>query len=74
MSENPQLHRDMGRMEGEIAALKAEVATMRGQVADMHAVLMRAQGSWKALVGAAGFSAALTGAVIKLLSLLGVFR
>jgi hypothetical protein len=44
---------------------------MQRQVSDMHAILMRAQGSWKAIVGAAGFSAALTGMLLKLLSMMG---
>lgn len=69
-----QMHRDMGRMEAQIAALESKVETMQQQVADMHAVLMRAQGSWKMAVGAAGFGAAVVGLLSNLKPLLDTFR
>ena len=74
MSDGLQMHRDIGRMEAEISALKSQVSTMQKQVSDMHTILMRAQGSWKAIVGAAGFSAAITAAALKVAALFGFGR
>lgn len=69
-----QVHRDLGRMEAQIEALETRMEAMQKQVADMHQVVMQARGSWRALVGVAGFSAFLTGIGIKLLSLSGMLR
>jgi hypothetical protein len=74
MSENPQLHRDMGRIEGRLDAIETQAAETRQKVDEMHRVLMQAQGSWKAIVGAAGLSAFITGGLIKLGALLGILR
>jgi hypothetical protein len=71
---DPSLHRDMGRIEGRLDAIEAQAAETRQKVDEMHRVLMQAQGSWKAIVGAAGLSAAITGGLIKLGSALGLFR
>lgn len=73
-AQDVELHRDFGRMQAKIESLEGQVATMQRQLADVHAVVMKAQGSWKALVGTAGFSAAVTGFVIKGLAMIGVLK
>lgn len=64
MSDDVQMHRDMGRMEAQINHLTAQVALMQAQVAAMHETITSAKGGWRVLVGvgtvAAGVSAVLT--------------
>jgi hypothetical protein len=82
MSESDlQMHRDIGRMESDIAALKATVdtmaregAAMRAQLAEVHSWMQQARGSWKALAGAAGFGAAIVAVLSNIGSVIGFFR
>lgn len=55
---DPQLHQDLGRLQGELLAMKDRVTVMERQLADVHAVVMKAQGSWRALVMVGSVSAA----------------
>lgn len=66
-----QLHRDLGRLEGRVAALEAQVSSMHEMVADMHDTMMQARGSWRLML-VVGSSAAAMGAMVS--SVLGLFH
>lgn len=71
---DPNLHRDMGRIEGRLDAIEQQSAETRQKVDEMHRVLMQAQGSWKALVAAGTVGSIVTGALMKLAAVLGFVR
>ena len=58
MEQGQQIHRDMGRLEGELSSLKAEfsaykvetreaMADMSRMVSAMHDAMMQAKGGWR---------------------------
>lgn len=65
-----QLHRDVGRVEGDVKALQLQLTAMQAKVDEMHRALMQAQGGWRVMVMVGGASAAV-GAVIA--KVVGVF-
>lgn len=71
MSENdPQLHRDLGRLEGQVKALESTVAEMKEMIGDMHETITQAKGGWKTLIAVGSIGAALGTVMTKLI---GVF-
>jgi hypothetical protein len=74
VASEAELQRTIGRLESEVSTLRGEVTAIKQQLGDIHGVVMRAQGSWKALVGTAAFSAAVTGFAIKVMSAVGVLK
>jgi hypothetical protein len=60
------LHQDLGKLQGEFTAMERRVAVMERQLADVHGVVMRAQGSWRALVVVGSVSAAAGALLAKL--------
>lgn len=79
MTDNElQLHRDLGRLEGEVSGLQSQVATMQSgqeqmqeKIEVIHDALMQAKGGWR-LIFLAGSLAAMLGGLAA--SFLGVFR
>lgn len=69
--DDMQLHRDIGRLEGRVAALESQVAEMKEMVSAMHDTMMQARGSWRLML-VVGSAAAGVGALIA--SLLGAFH
>lgn len=70
MSEEAQLHRDLGRLEAQVASLSAQLLLMQTQVREMHDAITSAKGGWKVLVGVGTVSAGITAVLAKVL---GVF-
>lgn len=68
MSElDVQLHRDVGRIEGQVEALERRLADMQDKVDEMHRVLMRAQGGWRMLLMVGSLSAAIGAVLTKVI-------
>lgn len=68
------LQRDLGRLEGEVKAIKERLTEIaEGQtkttdtLADINKTLSEAKGGWKMFLMVGGFSAAVGGLVAKLL-------
>lgn len=66
---DPQLHRDLGRVEGRLEKVETDVAEMKRMVSDLHTTITTAKGGWKTLVAVGGVSAALASAITKFISL-----
>lgn len=69
-----ELHRDIGRIEGELGSLKArieqqnlEIASMRKDIRLMLDFTTQARASWKTLMALGGFSAAVGALFAKFL-------
>ena len=67
MSDDPTLHRDIGRLEAQVSALTSQLATMQSQVREMHDAITSAKGGWRVLVGVGAVAATLSAALTKLL-------
>lgn len=70
MSTDLQAARDMGRLEAKVERLEVEVAEMKAMVTSMHETITAAKGSWRALVGVATATAAVTAGFMKLAGVL----
>lgn len=68
---DPQLHRDLGRVEGRLEKVEADMDDVKRMVKDMHDTITTAKGGWKTLLAVGGLSAALASAVTKFLSMFG---
>lgn len=71
MSDDAQLHRDFGRLEGRVDGIDARTRDMQKKVDEMHEALMEARGGWKFMVAAGGFGAVVGGLMMKGAALLG---
>jgi hypothetical protein len=67
---DPQLHQDLGRLQGEFKALKEQVSGIETKVSDVHDVMMKAQGGWRAMVIVGSISAFIGAGLVKLLGLI----
>lgn len=70
MSDDTQLHRDLGRMEAQIATLNAQMTLMQAQVAAMHDAITSAKGGWRVLVGVGTASAAVSAILTKIIGVM----
>ncbi len=61
-----QLHQDFGRLQGKFEAMENRVAVMERQLADVHEVVMKAQGGWRAMVMVGSVSAAAGALMVKI--------
>lgn len=75
----PGLHRDLGRMEGKMAAMDAELKGLRTEIRKANDALVRidkmlaaAGGGWKALVIAGTVGGAITAFFLNVKRLLGL--
>lgn len=68
MSEETQIHRDLGRLEERMRAAEMRAADMQRKVDDMHRLLMQAQGGWRVMVMVGGAAAAVGALAAKLFS------
>lgn len=59
MSDEAQLHRDLGRLEGRVMALESQVSEMKDMLSDMHETILAAKGGWKTLIAVGSIGAAL---------------
>lgn len=64
-----QLHRDVGRLEGDVKAIDSRVRDMQEKVDEMHRLLMQAQGGWRVMVMVGSASAAIGALVAKMIGL-----
>jgi hypothetical protein len=72
---DPQIHQDIGRLQGRVDALTVQVSTMEAQLRDVHGVVMRAQGGWRAMVMVGSVSAAVGAIAAKVIGAVwGAFR
>ena len=62
------LERDIGELTAEVGNLKKQTAEMAGDIKQMRAFMEQARGSWKTVMGIAGFSAAVGAFATKLIS------
>ena len=62
--------RDLGRHDAEIIELQRQVAMLAAEVHGITLTLAEARGSWKVLVGVAGFSGAIGAVLAKLPNIL----
>ena len=67
MSDDPTLHRDIGRLEAQVTHLTVQVDTMQKQIGVMHDAIVSAKGGWRVLVGVGAVAATLSAALTKLL-------
>ena len=72
---NENLHRDVGRVEAEQAAMRRDLESLTADVKELNrkidhlvAVIDRAKGGWKTLVAVGTVVAAITAAAAKLLA------
>lgn len=63
---NEQIHRDIGRVEGEVKALRRDVTEMKTQLATACAYIEQHKGSKRATYAIAGGIGAVVGAVSSL--------
>lgn len=70
MSDNLSLHRDLGRLEAQVATLTAQMAAMQMQVSATHDAIVSAKGGWRVLVGVGAVAATLSAILTKLLGVL----
>ena len=78
MSE--EIHRDLGKHDAQIEALKLQVnrmyddmQQMMGQLTTIQQTLSEAKGGWKTLMWVGGLSAVLGGVVAKVITWLQIF-
>lgn len=78
--EHSEVHRDLGKHDAQIEALNREVKHLHEdmgrvmqQLTEIQQTLSEAKGGWKTLMWVAGFSAAVGGAFVKVISWLSVF-
>lgn len=69
MSDDAQLHRDLGRLEGRVLALESQVAEMKEMLSDVHEAITAAKGGWKTLIAVGSIGAGLGAFFIKLLGI-----
>lgn len=74
MSDDAQLHRDFGRLEGRVEGIERRTADMQEKVDEIHEALMQAQGGWKFMVAMGGFGAVVGGLIVKASAVLGWMR
>lgn len=67
---DPQLHRDLGRLESQVKMLAESQKITEERVQAIHDAVMAAKGGWRALVIVGAISSALTGVAMKLAGLL----
>lgn len=68
---DPQLHRDLGRVEGRLGKVESDVDDVKRMVAEMHQTITEAKGGWKTLLMVGGVSAAIASGLTKFLSFFG---
>jgi hypothetical protein len=61
---NEQLHRDIGRVEGEVKALRRDVTEMKNQLATACAYIEQHKGSRRATVGISAGAASVVAAFV----------
>lgn len=61
-----QIHRDIGRLEGQVRALESQVADMKVKIDVMHEAITSAKGGWKTLLWVGGAAASLGALVTKI--------
>jgi prefoldin subunit 5 len=78
MSE--EIHRDLGKHDAQIEALKTQVnrmyddmQQMMGQLTTIQQTLSEAKGGWKTLMWVGGLSAALGAIVVKVITWMQIF-
>lgn len=71
---DPQLHRDLGRVEGRLEKVESDVDDMKRMLSDVHTTITTAKGGWKTLLAVGGLSAALASAITKFLSMFGAHQ
>lgn len=64
-----QIHRDIGRLEGQVRALESQVADMKGKIDVMHEAITSAKGGWRTLLWVGGAAASLGALMAKIVSL-----
>lgn len=69
-SVDANLHRDIGRLEGQVRALEGQVSDMKGKVDEMHEAMMQAAGGWRVLLAVGSVAAVIGAGVTKLLGVL----
>lgn len=70
MTNDPNLHRDIGRLEAQVSTLTHQCAQMQAQVREMHDAITSAKGGWRVLVGVGAVAATLSAALTKLLGVM----
>lgn len=70
MADDPNIHRDLGRLEAQVAALTRQLEAMQTQVREMHDAITSAKGGWRVLVGVGAVAASVGALVTKLLGVL----
>lgn len=77
--EHSEVHRDLGKHDAQIESLNREVKHLHEdmgrvmqQLTEIQATLSEAKGGWKTLMWVAGFSAAVGGLIVKVISWLTV--
>lgn len=75
-----EVHRDLGKHEAHIESLQDQVKHLHSdmekvmhQLSEIQQTLSEAKGGWKTLMWVAGFSAAVGGVFVKVVSWLNVF-
>lgn len=73
--EHSEVHRDLGKHDAQIESLNREVKHLHNdmtrvmqQLSEIQQTLSEAKGGWKTLMWVAGFSAAVGGLIVKLIS------
>lgn len=64
-----QLHREVGRIEGQVAGLDRRLSDMQTKVDEMHKLLMQAQGGWRVMVMVGSMSAVIGAGVTKIIAM-----
>lgn len=68
MTDSPDLHRDLGRVEGRIEAYEQRLARVEEMVADIHEAVLKARGGWKMLLAVGTLSASIGAFLTKILA------
>lgn len=61
-----QIHRDIGRLEGQVRAMESQIVDMKTKIDVMHEAITTAKGGWKTLLWVGGASASLGALVAKI--------
>ncbi len=64
---NEQLHRDIGRVEGEVKALRRDVSEMKGQLSTACAYIERQKGARRATVAISAGAASVAALIVSTL-------